>query len=260
MRTPILVYHQIVSDGSPPDPTGFAIPMSHFRRDMAYLAAHGYRAVSLADLVAQERAGLAGSQEKTVCLTFDDGYEDFYLRVFPVLHAYHFTATVFLVASTIGGTSNWAGECGNRMMDWAQIGKLAAAGISFGSHSLTHPRLSRLEPAQAFDELACSLDILNGGLPQPCLAIAYPYGDSNREVQDLAAKAGYALGFGLERGRLSRLHLRRSLCRAGDSLLRLTIKLSHASQLATDFREDSVFANRLRLIKRSVLQERCRGQ
>ena len=199
--------------------------------------------------------GWTDRQEKTVCLTFDDGYEDFYLRVFPVLHAYHFTATVFLVTSTIGGTSDWAGECGNRMMDWAQIKKLAGAGISFGSHSLTHPRLSRLEPAQAFDELACSLEILNDGLPQPCVAIAYPYGDSNQVVQALAARAGYALGFGLERGRYSRLHLRRSLCRSGDSLLRLRFRLSHAAQVLTSLREDSALAHHLRTIKRSVVQE-----
>jgi len=61
--------------------------------------------------------------------------------------------------------------------------------VSFGSHTCTHPRLSRLPPAQAHDELARSKEMLDSRVPQPCTAIAYPYGDSNRVVQHLAEKA-----------------------------------------------------------------------
>lgn len=253
MQTPVLVYHQIVPDTVMPSYSGCAIQLRQFQRDMTYLASNGYRTVSLEDLLkGNERQEGA---EKTVCLTFDDGYEDFYLRALPVLRDHGFTAAVFLVTGLVGGVSDWYKEKGCPLMDWDRIALLAEMGVSFGSHTCTHPRLSRLPPAQAHDELARSKEMLDSRVPQPCTAIAYPYGDSNRVVQHLAEKAGYTLGFGLERGRASQLHLRRWLCRTGDTLAGLAFKLSPLGQTWLEFREDSDLAHALRKVKSALFQD-----
>lgn len=252
MQTPILVYHQIVLDDAPPDPLGFAIPLRQFRRDMQYLARQGYRTSSLPGVAAPTQPG--GDNTKTVCLTFDDGYADFYTHAVPVLAAYGFSATVFLVTDQVGGLSDWDGEHGSPLMDWDQIRELLPAGITFGSHTCTHPRLTQLSQAQALEELAQSRALVEARLGQPCHAVAYPYGASSPLVQGLARQAGYTTGCGLDRGRAGPLNLHRSVCRTGEALFWLAFRLFWISHWMLKFREESQVVQSLRSAKKTLFE------
>jgi peptidoglycan/xylan/chitin deacetylase (PgdA/CDA1 family) len=111
-KVSILMYHSI-SDG--PGPT--CIAPTTFRRHMAALADCGYHIVSLADIAAWKR-GDHGLPERSVALTFDDGYEDFATVVFPELQARGWTVTVFLpparwAAPMTGRRTRAAPRCGH---------------------------------------------------------------------------------------------------------------------------------------------------
>ncbi|HVY72014.1 MAG TPA: polysaccharide deacetylase family protein [Verrucomicrobiae bacterium] len=102
-----------------------------------------------------------------------------------------------------------------QMLDWKQIGELAAAGVEIGSHGVEHEiHHSAQQPEVRRHELLASKQEIERRLGRPCRFFAFPNGDtcatSAQEVRD----AGYELGFttcqnciggGFERGTLPRL-------------------------------------------------------
>lgn len=87
-------------------------------------------------------------------------------------------------------------------LSWEEVRKLDAMGIEIGSHTATHPILSRLDGPGVERELTASKTAIERALAKPCRAIAYPNGtevDYNQGVLESAARAGYELGFTLKR-------------------------------------------------------------
>lgn len=76
--------------------------------------------------------------------------------------------------------------------------QLVAQGMTIGSHTLSHPMLSRQNDALAWNEVFESRRALQNATGQPVWALAYPFGDppsvSERDVQ-MAEQAGYACAF-----------------------------------------------------------------
>ena len=85
-------------------------------------------------------------------------------------------------------------------MDWPQVRKLAHEGFDIGSHSVTHPILSKLTDDELRQELTESKKTIERELNQPCRWITYPNGqpsDFSPRVAEMAAAMGYELGFTL---------------------------------------------------------------
>jgi len=64
----------------------------------------------------------------------------------------------------------------DRMLTWEQIHEMRHGGVSFGSHTLTHPAISRLDPAALEEELRDSKSRLEKRLGVSVLDFAYPFG------------------------------------------------------------------------------------
>jgi peptidoglycan/xylan/chitin deacetylase (PgdA/CDA1 family) len=84
-------------------------------------------------------------------------------------------------------------ETANRMLTWEQIQTMQRAGVSFGSHTLTHPAISRLEPAALDQELRESKVRLEDRLGVPIQDFAYPFGKpaDYENTPDAVARCGY---------------------------------------------------------------------
>jgi hypothetical protein len=75
----------------------------------------------------------------------------------------------------------------------AQLKELASSGVfEVGSHTVTHPYLSRLSPAAQLQELSGSKRYLEDAVCASVCYLAYPGGDYCRNTLDLVRKAGYA--------------------------------------------------------------------
>src|ERR1035438_1972348 len=94
---PILMYHSIADENESRMHPYYRTTTSPaaFAAQMAYLHQNGYQTCSPAQAIGLLNAD-AGCATKTVAITFDDGYRDFYQEEFPVLHKFGLTATVFL--------------------------------------------------------------------------------------------------------------------------------------------------------------------
>ena len=83
-----------------------------------------------------------------------------------------------------------------------EIGEMAAAGITFGSHTVTHPILPQLTPAEMDREMRESKTCLEELLHRPIDMIAYPNGAFSDEVLNRARAAGYRIGCTTRRRRI----------------------------------------------------------
>jgi peptidoglycan/xylan/chitin deacetylase (PgdA/CDA1 family) len=102
--------------------------------------------------------------DRYVVLTFDDGYEDFYSKAFPLLKKHGFIATVFLPTSFIGQKS--PGLRGKKHLTWDQVQELDDAGIAFGSHTVNHPQLRVLGWKEVDFELRASKETIEAHIRQ----------------------------------------------------------------------------------------------
>ncbi len=182
MRIPILMYHSLDESGSV-----LSTQPGLFARQMRTLYDRGFRAVSLSELlrVLQDKPG----DQKTIAITFDDGFENLYQYAMPVLAAYHFSATVFLVTDHCGKSNNWPGQAARipwlPLLRWSQICEMADLGIQFGAHTKTHPNLTRLSDMAAREEIIGSQKAIEDHVQQRVNAFAYPYGAYNSLTRDV---------------------------------------------------------------------------
>lgn len=180
MSVPIITYHAI---GAGPPPVWTSSEL--FDLHLAAFAAHGYRTVTLAALLAALRGG-SPLPERSLVLTFDDGYQSIYDHVWPRLRALGFGATVFLISDYCGRDNRWPGQPSTLpsapLLTWEQIAELAADGCEFGAHTRTHPALPALQPAMVEEEIVVSKDAICERTGQAVRSFSYPYGAANPAV------------------------------------------------------------------------------
>lgn len=185
---PILLYHKV--DRRAELGGTWSLP-AQFAQQMRWLKEKGFEVVPLKTLIETD------PDSRRVAITFDDGYENIYRYAYPTLRELGFPATVFLVAGYIGEENEWDMTLGRsfRHLDWGQIEELRQCGFSFGSHSLTHPDLTRIPLRRVRHELVTSKQWLEGRLGEEVEFLSYPFGRYTKEVQEIARDVGYRACF-----------------------------------------------------------------
>jgi peptidoglycan/xylan/chitin deacetylase (PgdA/CDA1 family) len=122
--------------------------------------------------------------DTVVSLTFDDQWEDEWLYGQPYMQQYGFLGTYYVITSD--SDNNY--QC---CMTWAQLDQLQAEGNDVGGQTIDHPDLTTLTQAQMTQELCGSRqDMIANGIPDP-VSMAYPYGDYNSTVEQVASQCGW---------------------------------------------------------------------
>ncbi len=170
MAVPVLMHHHVS-----PAPGLVTVSPEHFRAQIAWLANSGYQSLSSTDY----EHYLAGQPvpDKSVLITFDDGWLDNWVHAHPVLTEFGFRALLFVVTGFIGnGPPRPAAACldhrsskaaiasgrmDEAMLRWSEIEAMARSGsFEFHSHTHRHVRWDRmaLGPEARDAELAKDLD------------------------------------------------------------------------------------------------------
>jgi peptidoglycan/xylan/chitin deacetylase (PgdA/CDA1 family) len=185
---PVLMYHSINYEKG----NCLRVPKEKFAAEMKWLHDNGYTTLSL-DEVYDAVSNNKKVAEKSVVLTFDDGYKDNYESAFPVIKQYGFKATVFMITSEIGDSQNG-------YLTAAQIKEMDKNGMRVECHTVDHPDLSTLSYKRQYSELSESKAALEALLGRPVNFIAYPSGMYNSDTIEAAKKAGYKMCFKMKGG------------------------------------------------------------
>jgi peptidoglycan/xylan/chitin deacetylase (PgdA/CDA1 family) len=183
-----LVFHAL-HRRSPFDCSFF--PAGRLEAFLDLLVRDGWSATTLAEYVERRNRTV---ENRSVVLTFDDGFEDVHTEVLPLLAARGMKATVFPIAAQIGGA--WHGDVfgGTRHASKQQLREMADLGIEIGSHTLTHADLTMLGDAALRRELRESKRILEDAVGGPVTSLSFPYGSFDARVWRHAVEAGYRCG------------------------------------------------------------------
>ncbi len=119
---------------------------------------------------------------KDVLITFDDGDITNYTKAYPVLKESQRTAYFFIIGE-------WIGTAG--YMNWGQIKELQRAGMTIGSHGMTHRILTGLSDDELKYEFDASKKMLEDNLKTPIETISIPRGLYNAKIIDMIKKIGY---------------------------------------------------------------------
>lgn len=194
----VLQYHHI----SDQTPAATSTSPELFRQHMAHLDEAGYEVVPLEDLVARLKTGKA-LPDKTVAITFDDGYDSVYQVAFPVLKRYGWPFTVFVNAEPLKQEQS-------KFVSWGNLREMAGAGATIANHSYSHPHLLRRQGRESDaewrerikEEILRAEEAIREETGQNHRLFAYPYGEYDRASQQLLKQLGF-VAFGQQSGPLS---------------------------------------------------------
>jgi len=178
LPTKILMYHHIRSTKIR---DYYSVSPQVFEEQLQWLKNSGYTVVSYS---AFYRALTTTSTlpEKSVVITFDDGYRDQYSQALPILQKFGYPAIFFPYTRDIGKRA---------FMTWDMLRALQAAGMEIGSHSVSHPRMDRLDERDLMWQTRHSKEVLQKELGREVEHFCYPYGLYSYDVVRSVVDAGY---------------------------------------------------------------------
>jgi len=203
----VLTYHRIgdVTD----DPHRLAVSAEHFAQQMSVVASE-HPTMTAGQLAAHMKRGDTLPQ-RTVVITFDDGYAETHATAAPILAGVGIRATSFVCSDAIGmpGEYAWDAKSSPADSDAARPDRRvltadevathhAGETFEFGAHTRTHPRLSQLDEAEQRDQIAGDAETLRTLLGKRPRTLAYPHGggaDLNETSVALAQEAGFDAAF-----------------------------------------------------------------
>jgi peptidoglycan/xylan/chitin deacetylase (PgdA/CDA1 family) len=223
----VLYYHRIDDEWH-----RSCVAPAAFRAQMTHLREHGYRVVPLAEL----RAALAVREPiapRTVAITFDDGYADNHTHALPVLAELGLPATVFVTVGAMGNQLAVLRDHGPvPALTWAQVREMLQAGITIGSHTVSHPHLTQLDAGRLAHELTAARAAIAAETGVDTDVFCYPHGDLDRRVRAAVRDAGYRLACATRPGPVvattDLLALPRTFVARDDSLADFARKLAGA--------------------------------
>ncbi len=210
-RISVLCFHRVVSDKlkkSKFPEYEWVAALSDFERQMKYLYDNQYKTLSL-DEFNKWYYKKTKLPAKTVVLTFDDGDYEFYHLVYPILKKYKFKATMFIVGSRTGETTEEYKDVETPYyLGWDKINEMKKEypGVSFQSHTYNMHYAKKslavyeLTLAQIYQDFETNR--LNGIKNKNMFQyLAYPFGGFNNDVVYCAKKYKYKMAFDFGPGR-----------------------------------------------------------
>ncbi|TKB45561.1 polysaccharide deacetylase family protein [Thalassotalea mangrovi] len=185
----ILVYHHVSED----TPVSTSLSPAQFTRHLTYLRDHGFTVIPLNELVDNLKAGKKIA-DKTVVITFDDGYTDIYEQAHPILKEFDYPYTLFINPGKVAKQKSG-------YLTWAQLKVMSDDGVLIANHGLHHDSLIKTPAgmtnqswvAEKIKQLQESEQILKEKLGQSWKYFALPYGEYHADIQQQLQALDYVV-------------------------------------------------------------------
>ncbi len=191
----VLMYHMVREHRPGTRFNKLRVTPAAFARQAQWLAANGFTFVFASQLFSGEAL-----PERSVCLTFDDGYEDNLTNADPVLAECGARATLYLVTDRSGGWSSkkkahhaddeLAAE--PKLTDDQVRDMLASGRWELGGHTQTHANLAALPDEDARQEISEARDTFADRFQTQPPTFAYPFGIYRPEHAAMAGGCGFS--------------------------------------------------------------------
>lgn len=219
-RVPILMYHYVeyVKDKNDIIRASLTIHPATFEAQIKTLKDAHYTFLTASEL-ANVLDGKKPIPRKPIILTFDDGYEDFYTDVFPILKKYKVKVTAYIIPGFIDKLN---------YMRSSELEEVDRSGlVEIGAHTMHHAYLkgTGMILSNKTYEVVESKKVLEKMLNIPIVSFAYPYGAFDEEALEIVKNAGFKTAVstvpGIEASRSNRFFIFRIRPggRVGEALL-----------------------------------------
>jgi len=179
---PILMYHYVETAPVETKLKSLYLAPEIFKNQLQLLKDNKFNLVFVSEIANSLRAK-ENLPAKSLALSFDDAYLDFYTTVFPLLKEHQAKATLYVIINRLEQKN---------YITRAQLKEMAASGyVEIGSHTFNHPDLRKLKFKDAQFEIKNSRQILEQLSGQSVLTFAYPFGYYLPEFSEIASSTGY---------------------------------------------------------------------
>ena len=195
----ILQYHHV----SETLPAVTSVSANTFTKHLSYLKEHNFNVIALNELISAIQQGKT-LPEKTVAITFDDGYNNNYEQAAPILEKFGYPYTIFVNPTLIDEGKGY-------VMGWDKLKELASKGALIANHTAQHDYLhiKLKNESDAQWQARIKQDILHSQqrikeeIGHDYKYLAYPYGEFNNKLQALVEELGF-IGIGQHSGAVNK--------------------------------------------------------
>ncbi|MAC84750.1 MAG: polysaccharide deacetylase [Arcobacter sp.] len=201
----VLMYHMISEHKKGTKFNGLRVSPLEFEKQIKFLNDDNWTFFTMNELILNKD----NLPEKSIAITFDDGYEDNYTNALPILKKYNAKATIYLVVdrhdrewSSKRKKKNSSGELKRESkLSNNQVKELIESGlIEIGSHTMTHDNLSSLSKIEKEHEIFNSKKEIEKEFNIKCNSFCYPFGIYDKEDVSIVRKVAYTNATTTEKG------------------------------------------------------------
>ena len=193
MKISVLAYHKV-------DDYYYSenwITINKFKEHLEIIKKYNYTPLFLDDIYKNNLL------DNSIVITFDDGYENFYTKAYPILKEYNFKATNFISTNFISyneNTRHYNTEWEKNKIEinfpvkhliWEEIQLMKDDGFKFECHTKSHSDLTMLSLNDIETEIAISKKIIEKNLQEPVYFFSAPYARYNKDVENVILKYGF---------------------------------------------------------------------
>jgi len=207
-EVPVIMYHRFIQNDDEKGVHGTYLHVDMLEKHFKLIKRMGFETLTFKDLADKGLIHRLEAGKRYIIITVDDGYQDNYELLLPLLKKYGLKAVVYVVTGE--NFNRWDVEVANNpeksvpLMSAEQVKAMHDSGlVEIGGHTLTHPRLSQLSRDQQQNQIEQNKQHLEKLLSTQLCSFAYPYGDHNEESKVIVQQTDYKFAVATNSGPLT---------------------------------------------------------